>query len=241
MASGAADRGDDAPGDGARAGDRDLLPDDGPHGCFERLDAARHAAARRGGDRRRERRVLAERGVDGDGVGVEVEQAADAPHGRAEVAPVGEPQEHPHVRPAGATRAGGEGEDGNAVAMREVECAVERLAVPGLDARHGARREERHEVLGVERLADGKIEVDDTGGAERGTRPAAARRADGVAPNTRRIVSLNWRTLRNPAAKAMDVKSMPVVSMRMRAVWARWARAMASGPAPSSSVRSRVR
>ena len=54
-------------------------------------------------------------------------------------------------------------------------------------------------------------------------------------------MSLNWRTLPNPAAKAMDVKSMSVVSMRMRAVWARWALAMASGPAPSSSVTSRVR
>ncbi len=199
-----------------------------------------HAAARGGGDRRRQRRVLAERGVDGDGVGVEVEQAADAPHGRAEIAPVGEPQEHPHVRPAGATRAGGEGEDGDAVAVREVECAVERLAVPRLDARHGAGGEERHEVLGVERLATARSRST-TPAPERGTRPAAARSADGVAPNTWRTVSLNWRTLPNPAAKATDVKSMSVVSMRMRAVWARWARAMASGPAPSSSVRSRVR
>ena len=234
-------RGDDAPGDGARAGDGDLLADDGPHGCLERVDAARHAAARHGGDRRRQRRVLAERGVDGDGVGVEVEQAADAPHGRAEVAPVGEPQAHPHVRPAGATRAGGEGENGDAVAVREVERAVVRLAVPGLDAGHGAGGEERHEVLGVERLADGEIEVDDAGAPSvaRG-RPRRAS-ADGVAANTTRTVSLNWRTLPNPAAKAMDVKSMSVVSMRMRAVWARWARAMASGPAPSSSVRSRVR
>ena len=62
-----------------------------------------------------------------------------------------------------------------------------------------------------------------------------------MAANTSRIVSLNWRTLPNPAAKAMAVNDIAVVSIRMRAVLARWARAMASGPAPSSSSISRLR
>ena len=131
-------------------------------------------------------------------------------------------------------------QDGDAVAVREVECAVERLAVPGLDARHGARGEERHERRSASNGSRTARSSSTAPAPRAGTRPAAARRADGVAPNTRRTVSLNWRTLPNPAAKAMDVKSMSVVSMRMRAVWARWALAMASGPAPSSSVRSRV-
>ena len=46
-----------------------------------------------------------------------------------------------------------------------------------------------------------------------------ARSADGEAANTSRTVSLNWRTLPKPAAKAIAVNGMSVVSMRMRAVW----------------------
>ncbi|MDQ0948486.1 hypothetical protein QFZ24_002409 [Streptomyces phaeochromogenes] len=38
-----------------------------------------------------------------------------------------------------------------------------------------------------------------------------------------------------PAAKAMSAIGSGVVSMSSRAVWARWARARASGPAPSSA------
>ena len=41
-----ADRGDDPPGDGAGAGDGDLLTDDRAHGGLERVDAAGHAQAR---------------------------------------------------------------------------------------------------------------------------------------------------------------------------------------------------
>ena len=62
------------------------------------------------------------------------------------------------------------------------------------------------------------------------------RSADGVAANTSRTVSLNWRRLPKPDAAATAGRAMSVVSSRVRAVWARWARAMASGPAPSSSV-----
>ena len=61
------------------------------------------------GDARGERRVLGQRLVDGDGVGVEVEQRPDALHGRAEVAPVGQPQAQrdagPVVGPATAAGA----------------------------------------------------------------------------------------------------------------------------------------
>ena len=64
--------------------------------------------------------------------------------------------------------------------------------------------------------------------ARRG-RPAA-RRPLGVSAKIWRTVSLHWRTLANPAAKATWATGRSVVSSRMRAVWLRWARARASGP-----------
>ena len=45
--------------------------------------------------------------------------------------------------------------------------------------------------------------------------------------------------LENPAAKATSAIGNGVVSMSTRAVWARWARAMAMGPAPTSADSSR--
>ena len=39
----------------------------------------------------------------------------------------------------------------------------------------------------------------------------------------------------------MSTRRRSVVSSNIHSVWARWARAMASGPAPSSSVTSRVK
>ncbi len=58
---------------------------------------------------------------------------------------------------------------------------------------------------------------------------------------TSSIVSLNCRTLPNPAANAMSASPRSVVSTRIRAVCARCARASASGPAPSSVVSIRLR
>ena len=60
----------------ARPGDRHLLPDHGPDRGFERIDAARSASARRAGHEWSEDGVGAQRVVDGDRVGVEVEQPA---------------------------------------------------------------------------------------------------------------------------------------------------------------------
>ena len=58
--------------------------------------------------------------------------------------------------------------------------------------------------------------------------------------NTSPMVSLNWRTLLNPAAKAMSEAFMAVETSSVRAVWARLARARDSGPAPSSWLRIRL-
>ena len=69
---------------------------------------------------------------------------------------------------------------------------------------------------------------------------AVARSAEGVMANTSPMVSLNWRTLLKPAAKAMSATFMVVETSSVRAVWARPARASDSGPAPSSLLRIRL-
>ena len=61
----------------------------------------------------------------------------------------------------------------------------------------------------------------------------------GVVAKTVRTVSLNWRTLAKPAAKATWASDSSVVSMSSRAVWARWARARARAPAPTSATSRR--
>ena len=70
-------------------------------------------------------------------------------------------------------------------------------------------------------------------------RAARSRSSVGVTANTSRMVELNCLMLAKPAANAISDSGSVVVSVRTRAVWARCARAMASGPAPSSAVTSR--
>ena len=67
-----------------------------------------------------------------------------------------------------------------------------------------------------------------------------ARSPLGVSAKVWRTVSLHWRTLAKPAAKATWAMGSSVVSSRTRAVWLRWARARASGPVPTSAVRTRL-
>ena len=69
---------------------------------------------------------------------------------------------------------------------------------------------------------------------------ASARSSVGVLRYTSAIVSLNCRRLPNPAAKAMSLTGSSVAASRERAVCARFARARASGPAPSSVRSTRV-
>jgi len=71
-------------------------------------------------------------------------------------------------------------------------------------------------------------------------RPRFTRRPVGVVANTACTVSLNCRTLANPAAKATSVLASSVVSSSTRAVCARWARASAIGPAPTSASSVRL-
>ena len=62
---------------GARGGHRDLLADHGPDQEFLRVNGARHPHARRGGHRRGQAGIAAQRGIDGDRIGVEVQQPPD--------------------------------------------------------------------------------------------------------------------------------------------------------------------
>ena len=125
-------------------------------------------------------------------------------------------------------------------------------AVPRFDARECPLAEERQHVVAGERLPRRQAERHRrrSGSATHPccVRPARdptwrgrVRRSVGDVAKTSRIVSLNWRTLPKPAANATSVSDRSVVSISSRAVWARCARAMASGPAPSSSVISRLR
>ena len=112
------------------------------------------------GDERSQRRVAGECCVDRLGIGVEVEQPAQTPHGGRQVAPVGEAELHTHVR--SATLHDKRAVDrGDAVAVGKRQRADESVAVGRLDPGDRAVGEERHHLLEVERLADS--EVDDDG------------------------------------------------------------------------------
>ena len=76
----------------AGAGDRHLLADDRAHHQLEAVDVSGHAEARMLAHERREQRVLLEQRVDGDRVGVEVEQPPAPLHRGREVPQVVEPQ-----------------------------------------------------------------------------------------------------------------------------------------------------
>ena len=70
-----AEAADEAGGVGARGRGRHLLAEHGPHRELVGRRAARDATARRRVDQRAQHGVGAQRGVDGHGIGVEVEDA----------------------------------------------------------------------------------------------------------------------------------------------------------------------
>ena len=121
-----------------------------------------HAQARDGGDGRRQRRVVAERGVDGDGIGVEVEQPADAPHGGPEIAPVGEPQARPH---AGRGRRRRE-QRRQSTPWPCGRSSARWNASPSHASTPGTARAARNAAncVAVERFAHGQVELDDADG-----------------------------------------------------------------------------
>ena len=226
---------DDAGGDGAGAGDRHLLADHAAHRDLERVDGARGASPWRLGDERLEDRIVTEHGIDGDRVGVEVEEPAETLDGRGQIAPVGERQLGANIRLTGL-------EHRDAVPVRQRERAVvsrrrRRARRPG--SRAIARNSNASRPANGPRVGRRTTTAPGSAGAS----PIDERRRSSVGASayTSRTVSLNWRTLPKPAANAMSVIDIDDVSISTRAVCARWARASASGPAPSSSVTRRVR
>ena len=233
---------------GARPGDRDLLADHGADGELEAVGGARHAAARVSPHHGTDQRVVAQRLPDGDRVGVEVEQLAAARHRRVQVAQV---REHELAFDVGGpvpalsvVRARAQRDD--AVPVGEAQAARVGDPVERLDAGERAQAQEVQHRRRVEGPAAGETKGDGLGGRLSGgsgapwaVRAARARSPLGVSANVWRTVSLHWRTLEKPAAKATWATGRSVVSSRIRAVWLRCARARASGPVPTSAVMSR--
>ncbi len=180
------------------------------------------------GHQRREDRVAPRAPVDRLGVGVEVEQPPAPGDGGGEVGARrrGRPGRRCGRASGSAPRSPGRG--------RGAACAGRWPRPPprprGRRWRPGARRGCRGAAAGG------------TAGARRAHRRVAARpvrspcrrarSSVGGRPKTARTVSLNWRMLEKPAAKATSAMGSAVVSISTRAVWARWARARAIGPAP---------
>ena len=236
----------DPPGDGAGAGDRHLLADDGTHGGLERIAAAGHAPAGVGRHERRQRRVADEQRVDGHRVGVEVEQPTHAAHGRGEVAPVLQLELGAHVRcdrvrravPSTATTPWPRGRASErwyvvpsacstpaiARALRKasVGASVVRLAHRQLDGDHaGSRRWSPPPVLGTSPALGAQL-------AGRGREHLADRVVE-LAHAAEPGGEGDGGERHGPSSRSGCGRSC-----------ARWARAIASGPAPSSSTHQAV-
>ena len=130
----------------ARAGHRDLLADDRAHGELGAVDRPRHAPAGRPAHERGEQAGTPEDGVDGLGVGVQVEQRPAALHGGREVAQVAELESALDATVA-------RGELGDAVAVGEAQRAPVGVAGDLFDSGHRASREEPKQGGAIERCA----------------------------------------------------------------------------------------
>ena len=146
---------DQASGVGARTARRHLLAEHGPQRELRRIDGAGHAPAGRLGDQRRERGVGREVGVDGDRVGVEVEQPAAPVHGGGEVAQVGE-------REPAANVVDERHELDDPVTVGEAQDAAVRAGLGDvlLDAGNRGRDEVREHAFDVERLTQRQPQID---------------------------------------------------------------------------------
>ncbi len=141
-----ADRADERRRDRPRARHGDLLADDGADARLERVDAARSPPARPGRDQSRHHGLGGERRIDRCGVGVEIEQPADALHGRVEITRGGESEIGHHVVVSGSQRDG-------AVAAGERHRPSIRQAVPRFDPGDGPAADELEHVGAGERHA----------------------------------------------------------------------------------------
>jgi hypothetical protein len=123
----------------------------------------------------------------------------------------------------------------DADAVRQPQCAPVRARTPFLNARYGRGGEVAEEVVRGERPAEREPQRECAGRGGRAALGDTARNSLGDSAKTSRTVSLKVRMLAKPAANATSPRGIVVVSTSRRAVCARWARARASGPAPSSA------
>ncbi len=210
-----------------------------------RIDRAGQPDPRDPGDRRRDLGDTTQDGVDGDGIGIEVEQGSHPRHQGRQVTEVRDP--HDQVE-AGAAA----GRVGDRSPCAEPPGASRQVHDPRVRRDHAvvADTDLLETWQGVERVPVEQPWASKGARAGRCTcRPPSevgatrrrARSSVGVTAKTSRTVSLNCRTLANPAAKATSAIGRSDEVSRVRAVCARCARLRAFGPAPSSSVMIRLR
>ena len=193
-----------------------------------RVDGVRDPPARGFVDQGRECRVRAQQLVNRHRVGIEVEKAAAPADRHLQVSRVTEPQSCADV-------IGQRSQRNNPVTVRQAQRPAVGPVAPLLDPGHPGSGEVAEKVVRAKRRPERQAQRQDpgaTGGCPRAARP---RSSVGESTNTSWTVSLNARMLANPAARAICVIGSVLVSINTRAVWARSARARASGPAPSSA------
>ena len=178
------------------ADDGHLLAEHGAHGELGRRRREPASAGRACRDERGERRIGAEHRVDGDGIGVEVEQPPAALHRGLQVAPVVEAQLALDVAGRAARSA--------TVPCRAAGVSTREYVVPSHASTPGTARTPRNVEASPSASNGtrcGSCTVTAPGRPARGRAANAARTA--TTANTSRTVSLNWRTLENPAANAI--------------------------------------
>ena len=227
---------DEPAGHGARAGDRDLLADDGPDRHLGAVDGAGHADPGSGGDEAAEQRVGAEQPR---------RRPRSRRRGRAAAGP-GRPRAPRRGGLRGAAWRGRGPPRGAASRGRRWPRRAAAGAPGGTSCRRTPRRRGRpcwpagRAASGRRTAAGSPAAAPSCPGTGAAPRAAAlSRRSRGVVAKTARTVSLNCRMLAKPAAKATSESLRSVVSIRVRAVCARWARASAWAPAPTSATSSR--
>ena len=232
---------DEPGGVGAGGHDGHLLTEDGSDGQLRAVDVPGRAPAGRLGD---------ERGQELVGLQAGRSRPPDRHRGPSGGGTAGRRWRGPADRTAAPRTARGRARasarrlrDRGAGAASGGTC---RRPPPRCRARHegrGRRAARRRRTAGAPGAGAARCPSRRPLAAERPLRAGmpSARSSVGVVAKTSRTVSLNCRMLANPAPKATCANGRSVVSMSTRAVWARWARARAMGPAPTSATSWRCR
>ena len=149
--------GDDQPGGvGAGRGGGDLLADHGPEGELGRVDRAGDAPTGALVDQWGQHRITAQEIVDGNRVGIEIEQASAPVDGNGKIAEVGQLQLTGHV-------VGSRPEGDDAVAVGQAQGAAVRTVTPLLHPGHGGGGQVAEQVVGAQRLPEGQAQRQRTG------------------------------------------------------------------------------